>query len=265
MSHYYTHDGKPAHTQTIKSGNNKGKQRPTTKRDAAKLNLLPSVSAYTGILAKDWLIRWNVMGALGCAFDAPPIGRENKDEWISHVAAKWEKDKMGPAERGTVLHAEIEEYFTSDSGNIVSAHHAFIQPVIEIVEAMDSPVQHSETVVVCLEHGYAGTADIIHEDGSITDFKSKDFKGRDTVTPSFDHCMQLAAYFYAHNGHADFTTCRNIYFDRQEPGVTMLHEWTPEELRAGWEAFLACCVLYQITTGFDPRRNSESSYARDER
>lgn len=254
MAHYYTHDGKPAHTQTIKSGKNKGKQRPTTKRDAAKLNLLPSVSAYTGILAKDWLIRWNVMGALGCAFDAPPIGRESQDGWVGHVAAQWEKNKMGPADRGTLLHAEIEDYFTSASGDIESAHHAFIEPVIEIVEAMNSPVRYSEKIVVCLKHGYAGMSDIIHEDGSITDFKSKDFKGKSTVTPSFDHCMQLAAYFYAHNGHADFLPCRNIYFDREVPGVTQVKEWSAKELAEGWEAFLACCVLYGITTGLDARQ-----------
>lgn len=156
--------------------------------------------------------------------------------------------------RGTILHNEIEQYFTSQSGDIVSDHHNFIMPVIEIVEGMDSPVSHAEKVVVNTVRGYAGTADIILESGQIIDFKSKDFKGKKKVDPSFEHCMQLASYSVAHNGSYAFLPCYNIYFDRNVPGVTFVKEWSPDELLSGWEAFLACTTLYRITKGYDARQ-----------
>jgi hypothetical protein len=255
MSHFYTRDGKPQHTQITKSGPNKGKKRDTTLGDAKKKKLLPSASAYIDMLAKPFLIDWKAREVLGLAFDRPPIGREDCGEWIKHIMGTFKKrhDKE-VMQRGTELHAELESYFTSKNGEIVSKDHAFIEPVIEIVEALDSPVAHAEKVVVNAAMGYAGTADIILEDGSIVDFKTKDFKGKTEAKPDFTHCMQCAAYFVAANGHEAFSPCRNIYLDRNIPGVTFVKEWTPEELAKGWEAFQACITLYRLTTGYDARQ-----------
>lgn len=255
MSHYYTLDGKPQHTQITKSGPNKGKKRDTTLGDAKKKKLLPSASAYIDMLAKPFLIDWKAREVLELAFDRSPIEREDCGEWIRHIMGTFkkrqEREVMG---RGTELHNELESYFTSKNGDIVSKDHAFIQPVIEIVEALDSPVAHAEKVVVNAAMGYAGTADIIEEVGAIDDFKSKDFKGKDEVKPDFTHCMQLSSYFVAHNGHENFLPCRNIYFDRNVPGVTFVKEWTPGELFDGWEAFQACITLYRLVNGYDARQ-----------
>ncbi len=264
MSHFYDKHGKPHHTQVIKSGPNKGELRDTNIGDAKRLAnrkhkdhviLLPSASEYINMLAKSFLIDWKAEEVLKIAFDRPPIGRERCDGWVRHIMGKFkerqDRDVMG---RGTELHNELESYFTSSNGDIVSKDHDFIEPVIEIVEAFDSPVAHAEKVVVNAAMGYAGTADIILESGAIIDFKTKDFKGRAEANPDFTHCMQCAAYFVAHNGHDDFLPCRNIYFDRNVPDVTFVKEWTPKELAKGWEAFQACITLYRLVNGYDARQ-----------
>jgi hypothetical protein len=252
--HFYNIHGNPCHTQTIKGGPNKGKQRNTTKADAKRKGLFPSVSAYTGMMAKEWLLAWSIKGVLDIAYDQPAIAGEDQDGWRKSITQKWDKLKMEPAERGTALHAAIEDYYTAEPWTVSEDDYYFCMPVIHKLEDLGVEVEHAEKVVVNASMGYAGTADIIEKTGQIDDFKSKDFKGRDTVIPSFDHCMQLAAYFVAANGHDDFLPCRNIYFCRNEPDKVAVKEWTPDDLKTGWEAFQACLTLYRLTTGFDARQ-----------
>lgn len=253
--HWYTKDARACHTQVTASGKNKGKERNTTLRDARKLGLLPSATGVLDLLNKPNLVPWKARKVLTRAFEQPPQPGQSMEAWIAAILqAEEEHQDEHVRDRGSRLHAEIEDFFTSKRGEIVSEDYEFIAPVIEIVESMDSPVLESETVVVNLAEGYAGTADIILASGQVVDFKTKDFKGRDSVHVSFENCCQLAAYFVAANGHAGFLTCRNIYLDRSEPGKVQVKDWTPEELATGWEAFRHLCALWRIMNKYDPRQ-----------
>lgn len=255
MGHFYNDKCEACHTQVIKSGKNKGKERATRITDARKLGLFPSSTGIIGVLDKPFLVDWKARKVLAIAYDQPPQG-ESVEAWTAKIMQQHaEHQETQVQDRGSVLHAEIEDYFNSSRGEIVSTDYDFIAPVIEIVEAMDSPVASAERILVNAAEGYAGTADIILDSGQIVDFKTKDFKGKEEVKPSFENCMQLASYYVAANGHANFQPCTNIYIDRAVPGRVFVKQWTPEELATGWEAFLLCAGLWRILNKYDPRRN----------
>lgn len=250
--HYYTTKGEPRHFIPIKSGKKKGQQRPTTLRDAKKHGWLPSVSAYTEMLGKPHLVPWKARQVLSYAYDAPPIGNESREGWIGGIMQKVEREHDATVmDRGTALHAAIESILSG--GTCPADLLEFAMPVAEVVWGYGK-VWACERVVVSGQMGYAGTSDCILYDGSILDFKTKDFKGKDEATPSFEHAMQLAAYSVAWHQRDAFPPCHNIYFDRNVPGKIFVKTWTPQELAEGWEAFKACQVLYRITKGYDARQ-----------
>lgn len=259
--HYYNIKGEACHTQITKSGPNKGKERNTTKADAKRKKLFPSVSAYTGVIDKPFLTPWKVRETLKVAFDCPPVGGETEQQWMGTIQSTAEKNMSRPAERGTELHDVIERRtkwnMQTDAPHSKGEDNPFVMPVLdELYKACDGiPIAHTEKVVVNAAMGYAGTADVILADGRIIDYKSKSFKGKDTVEPSKDHPMQLAAYFIAANGLAvPFLPCTNIYFCREEPGKIMVKTWTPDELEAAWQAFEHCCFIFRYMEEWDPRQ-----------
>lgn len=257
--HYYDIDGNACHTQITKSGPNKGKERNTTKADARRKKLFPSVSAYTGVIDKPFLTPWKVRESLKVAHASPLIGGESRGQWINHVVRNAEKIMARPAERGTELHDVIERR-TEGWGSLIALNHdlthrEFVDPVVMALREVcgDTPITHTEKVVVNAAMGYAGTADVILADGRIIDYKSKSFKGKDTVEPSKDHPMQLAAYYVAANGYKEpFRPCTNIYFCREEPGKIMVKTWTSLELIMAWAAFLDCTRLFRYIEDWDP-------------
>lgn len=273
MGHFYNHQGEACHFQTIKTGKNKGKQRATRITDARKLKLMPSVSEYTSMLAKPHLVGWKAGQVLSRAFDMPPIGRETKQGWVSGIladdAAEFQEEVL---DRGSIVHAAIEDILKHEPGDEPlpqSEIYDIARPVADVVfEKMerDNTTVESEKIVWCSRLGVAGMSDCPHSDGTIDDFKGKDFKGEDTVKPSLENRMQLAAYYVLYNYHdreggwdldaSYFAPCRNIFFDRKVPGKVYVHTWSPEELAEGWEAFLACQTLYRIAWGYDARQNN---------
>lgn len=255
MAHYYDKNGAPRHTQ--KTGPRaKYPTRPTTIKDAEEKKLFPSVSAITGMLSKDWLAPWKVRETMKEAFASPPIGSEDFDTWKRHVCAEADKKMAFPAEFGTLLHAEIEEYFTSQNGTLHSEYAAYIEPAIEHLEGLPDPVVASERVVVNAEFGYAGTLDVELQSGSLADFKSTGSKPGKPMLAKEEHVIQLAAYFRAAHPHEPFQECRNIYISRDEIGRIEVKVWTPEELDAGWEAFKLCLGLFRYRSGWDSRQTS---------
>jgi len=73
-AHWYQRDGRPLHT--VLSA--KGEPRPTTLRDARKLNLLPSVTNILGIIAKPELTAWLQEQAVMAALTLPRLPGETE-------------------------------------------------------------------------------------------------------------------------------------------------------------------------------------------
>ena len=110
--HWYTVDGQAAHAQVTKTKGAKSPTRPTTIADAKRLGLLPSVSAYTRMLAAPYLERYKMLEVAKACYNCPPAGGESYDDYARHILEKSGKDGSGAADVGTKVHAALDLYFT---------------------------------------------------------------------------------------------------------------------------------------------------------
>jgi hypothetical protein len=266
-SHYYDIHGNPCHAQPCVSKNAKNPTRPTTAKDARKLGLFPSVSAYTRVLANPALDRHKQLEVVKACYNCVPVERETLEEYGKHILDKSQEDAMGAAALGTQIHAAIEAYLTNpqydltspittQDGTIVPAKE-FVLPAINRMGELNITVLQPEAVLVNAPEGYAGTTDIIGKIEStpiIADFKSKRTKPNVKVEPYDVHPIQIAAYHQAQWG--DFTKARgiNIFISTTEIGRVEHTIYEEAQLREAWEAFQCCCALYRYTKKFDPRR-----------
>ncbi len=99
-NHYYSQQGEPVYTIT---GSN-GKERNTTVRDARKLNLVPSYSTITSVMAKPGLEVWKENQLLEACIDWPFDGAwSDADEYEEYKSEdfikQWKKDVRNIADR----------------------------------------------------------------------------------------------------------------------------------------------------------------------
>lgn len=93
-SHWYSLDGKPVHKLPTKDGDG---ERPTTIRDARKLNLLPSVTGIIGILDKPQLTKWKMREAAKAALMVPPPQGEESHDRFADRAIDFAMNQVGEA------------------------------------------------------------------------------------------------------------------------------------------------------------------------
>ena len=79
--HWYGRNGEPAYT--IVGAN--GKARPTTLRDARKLNLVPSVTTIIKVASQPGLDRWKQEQVLLAALTLPKVNDESDDDYIARI------------------------------------------------------------------------------------------------------------------------------------------------------------------------------------
>ena len=266
-------DGKAAHSQPTKTKGAKP-TRPTTIADAKRIGLLPSVSAYTRMLAAPYLERYKMLEVAKACYNCPPAGGENYDDYARHIIEKSGKDGSGAAEVGTAVHAALDLFFTDreayngcadiqcQDGNVVPAD-SFVLPAMARINGMGLEVKSTESILVNAAYGYAGTTDMIFSKGEkcgILDFKTKRTKQDEPVISGDTHCMQIAAYHAAYWGADDGEPIGvnavgyNVYISTTEIGRVNVVEYSRDELLEGWQAFKSCLQLYRYIKGFDPRK-----------
>ena len=271
--HWYTLDGKAAHSQPTKTKGAKP-TRPTTIADAKRLGLLPSVSAYTRMLAAPYLERYKMLEVAKACYACPPSGDESYDDYARHILEKSGKDGSGAAEVGTQVHAALDLFFTDreawlahpdiqcQDGNIVPAD-SFVLPAIAKIDGLGLEVKSTESILVNAAYGYAGTTDMVFTNKNlcgILDFKTKRTKQDEPVISGDTHCMQIAAYHAAFWGADDGEPIGvnavgyNVYISTTEIGRVEVVEYSRDELLEGWQAFKSCLQLYRYIKKFDPRK-----------
>ena len=106
--HWYRADnGKPQYTVQAKDG----KDRPTTLRDARKMNLVPSVTTVMKVAAKPGLDVWKNEQLLLAALTLPRAPDESEKDFIARVVADSKETAKRAAERGTRVHESIERWY----------------------------------------------------------------------------------------------------------------------------------------------------------
>jgi len=86
----------------------KGEPRPTTLRDARKLNLLPSVTNIIGVIAKPELTAWLQEQAVMAALTLPRLPGETEDAFARRVVEDSLTTRDGAADFGTAFHHGAE-------------------------------------------------------------------------------------------------------------------------------------------------------------
>lgn len=261
--HWYTRDGKAAHTQP--NASKPGQSRNTTVRDARKLGLLPSVSGVCRMMSAPGLEDWKQRQlAEECYRCQPGIG-ETPTEYATSVISKCQERLSAASGFGSAIHASIEAAlagsaaFETEMATLPSTGEqmpvkAFVSPVLALLNAKGVTERLSERVVVS-RLGYGGTVDLsgkMHGKRFVGDFKTKKTKPGEAIYRGLNYEMQIAAYFRALWPEEPFQTCANIFISSTEPGRVEWMELAPEQLEKAWTGFLACLTLWKLDNKFDP-------------
>ena len=250
-SHWYTRDGKSAHTVIAKST---GLPRPTTVRDARAMNLIPSVTNILAMKSKPALETWKIDKAIIAAADHPQKPGEPRDVWLSRIATMADEESSKAAECGTMLHDALEAHLTG-KGTATGETELYLRPTFEWLRKHVVEVIAAEDSFAAAE-GFAGRRDLhaIIDIGAgpraaVIDFKTQKFKGKEEATFYKEWSMQLAAYAAPLDGDLLLVS---IAIPSDAPGRPCIQVWSNRD--AAWRAFLACFELWKFEKGYDPSK-----------
>jgi hypothetical protein len=247
--HWYDINGNPAYEVANKSN---GAMRPTTLRDAKKLNLFPSVTTIMRIKAAPGLEIWKQNNILQAAATLPHIEGESVDDWCKRVIEDANEQGKRARDKGTEIHGAIERFYLDGSdttyGNEVMAVDKLLKSLSISPVAAEKSFSHSL--------GYGGKIDFIGADHNglpvVIDFKTTEFKEKKKLHWA-EMVIQLAAY--AKGLELDVTPrLINIFIstDKAEPQVDF-YEWSEVEKANGWRQFELLLELWQIEKGYTPQ------------
>lgn len=263
--HWYTVDGKAAHSQPTKSKTAKNPNRPTTIKDAKALKLLPSVTSILKLIHNEPLQRWKYRKVVETCFNRPPVGDEELEGYTDFIMGKAFDEADEAAQLGTKIHNCIETLIKGEDNIHPQDIINYAEDAINRMETLGINVVASEFVTVNPEYGYAGTTDIAFKanDGVITgilDFKSKRTHEGDPVIPSFGHAAQLAAYYASYwkdkweESYFKNAVGYNIYISTTEPGRIDVVKYDGDQLAKEFEMFENACGIWRYKNGYDPRK-----------
>ena len=234
--HWYDRNGEPAYT--IVGAN--GKARPTTLRDARKLNLVPSVTTIIKVAAQPGLDRWKQEQTLLAALTLPKVDAESDSDYIARILDDSKEAARSAADAGTDIHASIEAFYR---GEVRNRHQEHVQGFVTALQ--EHCGQHAWVAERSFSHesGFGGKIDL-HAPGFVVDVKTKEFTDPAKVQGYDEHLMQLAAYRVG----LGMPQARgiNAFVSRSVPGLCVLREWTQAELDTGWKMFHALLTFWQL-------------------
>jgi hypothetical protein len=236
--HWYTRDGEPAYTVKGSTGD-----RPTTLRDARKLNLVPSVTSIINVAAKPGLEKWKQQQLLLAALTLPKINSESEDEYIDRIIRDSKEQGKAAADAGTEIHASIESFYR---GEPRTTHTSHVQASVNLILETFGPQSWIAERSFSHEIGFGGKCDL-HCPTVVLDVKTKEFENPKDVQVYEEHIMQLAAYRVGLG--LPEARCANIFVSRSYPGVVTVIEHTEEDIKKGWEMFTCLLKYWQLSKG----------------
>ncbi len=244
-SHWYDKAGQPVYEVPRAKGDG---MRPTTLADARKLGLVPSVTNILQVAAKPGLEAWKATQLLQSALTLPKLPDETLDDYAKRVIEDSKAQGKKAAERGTELHAVIEEWIQTDACPAQwEKHITRLRDTIYATCALDlkgGKVEHSFASPL----GYGGKIDW-HNDEILIDFKTKATVA-DVKRLAYDeHCWQLAAYAVGIEGPPK-PQLLNVFIGVDDCEVR-IHEWSAEDSDKSWRAFKCLLDFWQITKNYN--------------
>lgn len=240
--HWYDRNGNPAYTVLGKNG----QERPTTLRDARKLDLVPSVTTVMKVAAAPGLERWKQEQILLAALTLPRNEGEPESDWLTRVIEDSRETGKKAADAGTAIHASIQAYF--EDMPVPEEHQRHVAGFMSVLRDTFGERPWVSEMAFCHLMGYGGKVDLYSpaqdDYGIVVDVKTKEFGPDDKVSGFDEHLMQLAAYRAGlMMGKARGA---NVFVSRSHPGLAVVVEWTAQELDKGWALFTRLLDFWQI-------------------
>jgi hypothetical protein len=249
--HWYDRLGRPSYTQKAKDGTD----RPTTLRDARKLNLLPSVTTVCRVAAAPGLERYKQNQLLMAALTLPRMPMEPEADWIERVWADSREHAKEAAELGTSIHAELEGFYAEAISP--EKHPVQVQGVVDLLAATVPGVRWDAERTFASPLGYAGKTDL-SAPGIVLDFKTKPFDAESDLTKLAwpEMAMQIVAYAQGLYPSED-CVCGNVFVSTTVAGLTHLHIWSEDDLDRAYRKFMALLEYWKADRGYDPTFTSK--------
>lgn len=252
-SHWYTKDGVPKYEVpcTSKEGN-----RPTNINDARKLDLVPSVTLILNQLSKPGLEVWKSRQLLEASLTLPRLKDETLDDYATRVIEDSKAQSLKARDRGTDLHAAIEDYIRGQTSLLYQKHCEKIEAVLKQygIDLRGGRPEHSFS-----KNGYGGKIDY----HSVTPASIVDFKTTARITPKTkpydEHLMQCSAY-----GHGLFVSpfqAFNVFVGIDDLEVRVFeHAWN--DLAEAFELFQCLLTFYQRKNKLGPYKHEDRTLPR---
>lgn len=220
-------------------------------RDYVLIDIFPSVTTVTSLLAKPALETWKIDRAIETAFDMPPVGDESLLSYQMAVKDKAFSMASDAAEFGTKIHLALEKVLGGQTLEQQPIElRAFIKPALEWLKKEGLSDFQCEVPVAAVKTGYAGLVDCICKKGDktvVVDFKTKKTTEGKTIFHSNEYKMQLAAYAHAVTGDVKKAECYNLFISSTEVGRFDVIKIT--ELERWYNAFEATCKAFKHLKG----------------
>lgn len=248
--HWYFTDGSPCYE--VK--NAKGGMRPTTLRDARKLNLVPSVTTIIKSAAAPGLELWKANQLMMSALTLPRLPDEPENIWIGRVKHDSREQGREASARGTAIHAAIQQHYEQDVLN--ETYYQHVIGTKNAIHAHFSPSEWKAEKSFAHYLGFGGKTDL-SASGVVIDIKTKEFDA-DTKLDTWDeHAMQLAAYRMG-LGMPE-ARCAIVYVSATVPGLARVIELDATDIKYGWYMFLGLLRYWKAKNRYWPAEPDEAA------
>jgi hypothetical protein len=242
-THWYTRAGEPAYTVKARDGSD----RPTTLRDARKLNLFPSVTTIIRCAAAPGLERWKQEQMLMAALTLPRSDDEPEGAWLDRVRTDSGEQARKAAERGTRIHAAIQGHYEGQPPDEdLWPHVRGIQQAVS-KRCGDQPWLCETSFAHRL--GFGGKVDI-HSPSYLLDFKTKEFGPTSLPSTWDEHAMQLAAYRVGLG--VPQAECGIAFCSTVNPGLAHIVMLEEDQLQSAWTMFYGLLTYWQAKNNYRP-------------
>jgi hypothetical protein len=243
--HWYMLDGTPCYTIQGKNG-----ERNTTLRDARTMNLVPSVTTITKCAAAPGLVNWMVDQAILSALTLPRREGEPEADWLARVKQDSKETARKAADKGTLIHGAIEKHFLGIPPDGEMYPH--VKGAVATLNAHFPEVRWDVEKSFAHPLGFGGKCDLHSKsDRIVVDWKGKDFTEPSECKQYDEHIMQGAAYLEGF-GIGLGGRFANAFVSRTVPGLTVIIETNPEDIKRGWRMFKHLLSFWQEANRYAP-------------
>ena len=237
--HWYTREGVPCYTVI---GAN-GKERNTTLRDARKESLIPSVTTIIKVMASPGLDIWKQQQVLMSSLTLTRTEGESDKDFIDRIIYDSKEQGKKAASDGTDIHNAIQSFY---EGKVSDSYVGHTQGCVKALEGFYGSQGWIPERAFGHEMGFGGKCDlhVMKGDGIVVDIKTKEFDDPKKVEGYDEHLMQLSAYRVGLG--IPNARCSNVFVSRTVDGLSVVKEWSQEDLERGWLMFYSLLRFWQI-------------------